>query len=159
MKFYFIYISLFLCAVSCKKEKPDTDIELLKKYMILPVKPEMVKYEITEKKLRDGSQDCAKLVSVIGILKFSDGDFKRILEDIKRKKENEYEMNLTIDNGLYKNWYPSNVKELFSKEENDSQITTIYSGGIFNKENITGGGTVCFITDNKEMVINVEYCE
>ncbi|SDG36462.1 hypothetical protein [Epilithonimonas hungarica] len=155
---YYLYTFLCLCIFSCQKEKPITNIELLKKYVILPTKPETVQYEVIEKKLREGSQDCSKLISVIGILKFSNKDFKRILEDIQMKKENEYEMNLATDNGLYKNWYPPNVKKLFSEERKKSPKTIIYTGNFFNKENIIGGKTVCFITDNNEIVINVGYC-
>lgn len=159
MKFYFIYISLFLCAVSCKKEKPDTDIELLKKYMILPVKPEMVKYEITEKKLRTGSQDCNKLLGIVGILKFSRNDFNIVAENLKRKKK--YDIELSLNDDFYKDWYPSEIKNMFTREKyglTNHKITSIYSGDFFKDKN-KDGNILCFITDNNEVIIKIGYCE
>jgi hypothetical protein len=156
-----ICIPILLIFLSCNnQEKYKTDIELLKSYINLPREPEEVRYEIIEEKLRAGSQDCSKLTSVVGVLRFSDKDFKFIVENLK--KAAAYDTELAKDDEFYREWYSSSIKEIFSKDEitNNNRITTIYSGGIFKKENFKGeGGGRCFITNNNEIIVKFGYCE
>jgi hypothetical protein len=124
-----ICIPILLNFLSCNnQEKYKTDIELLKSYINLPREPKEVRYEIIEEKLRAGSQDCSKLTFIVGVLKFSDKDFKFIVENLK--KAAAYDSLALIND--YKSWFPASVKKKIIKKDGFYIMTpTVYYGNFF----------------------------
>lgn len=122
--------------------------------------PDKVQYEVSEIELRNGSQDCKKQLGIVGVLKYSKQNFRELEDYIT--KENSYDIELSKNDDFYRDWFPDDIKQKFSRNDNSSVYdpniaTKIYKGDFLISQYHEGNATF-FITENNEMIIKIGIC-
>lgn len=153
----FKLIFFIVLTIGCNKKRltSDNDVNLLKSYINLPIEAVEVEYQIFEENLRVGSQDCNKLIRVVGILRFSNDNFQKLRKIIE--EESSYDIMLSSGDEFYQPWYDDKIKKLFNMNNSNNIVTTVYSGN-FLKKNKSDNASV-FITDDNRMIIKIGRCE
>lgn len=148
-----------LTLVNClNKDNYKTDEEGIKNLVKFPVKPLSIKYELLDKKLRQGSQDCSEIIYLIIESKYSSSNF----DSLKKIIENEklYNHPVPMKSWFYKNWFSQSIKDKIKKSGDFYLMNPeVYSGNsLFLEENVFGRYYAILSNENK-LLLKIEVCK
>lgn len=151
---FLISLSLVSCSIKNNYKTNEEDIKSIVKF---PVKPMSIKYELLNKKLGRGSQDCSEIIYLIIESKYSNSNFDSLSNIIESEKS--YNHPVPMKNWFYKSWFSQSVKDRIVKQGDFYLMRPkVYSGSsLFLMENIIGRYYAIFSEENT-LLLKIEVC-
>lgn len=149
---------MLLTLVSCSNENNyKTNQEGIENIIKFPVKPMSIKYELLDKKLGQGSQDCSEIIYLIIESKYSSSNFDSLRNIIESEKS--YNHPVPIKSWFYKKWFSQSIKDKIGKQGDFYLMKPkVYSGNsLFLKENVFGR-YFAILSDKNELLLKIEVC-
>jgi|GEM_PF-3921211 len=154
----FIYFLMSLTLVSCSNENNyKTNEGALKNIIKFPIKPTSIKYELLNKKLGKGSQDCSEIIYLIIESKYSSSNFDSLKNIIESEKSYNYPV--PMKRWFYKKWFSQSIKDNIEKQGDFYLMKPkVYSGNsLFFNENIFGRYFAILGNENR-LLLKIEIC-